>query len=138
MTTTTNTGFAKRAIYINEIVFFSKEDVSLFGFIHDSGKFEETQFVIARNALQMLLSSSKAGIEILWRIENLFIQPHQAPACISLIDLFGTTQIFEAQNIELDVPFYEDEAGKLRPSESRELLFVEQVIPLPGARKNSF
>ena len=138
MTGTTNTTFAKREIYVNEIVFYAKDEVSLFGFIHEGGKFEETQFVIARNALQMLLSSNKAGIEILWHIENLFVQPHQVPAGINLIDLFGTTQVFAAQNIELDVPFYEDETGELKPCESRELLFVEQVIPFPGARKNSF
>ncbi len=138
MTTTTNTTFAKREIFVNEIVFFSKDEVSLFGFVHEGGKFQETQFVIARNALQMLLSVNKSGFEILWHIENLFVQPHQAPASINLIDLFGTTQIFWAANIELDVPFYEDETGELKPSESRELLFVEQVIPFPNTRKNFF
>ena len=138
MTATTNTTFAKREIYVNEIVFYAKDEVSLFGFIHEGGKFEETQFVIARNALQMLLSANKPGIEILWHIENLFVKPHQVPASINLIDLFGTTQVFEAQNIELDVPFYEDETGELKPCNSRELLFVEQVVPFPSARKNSF
>lgn len=138
MTTTNNTAFAKREIYVNEIVFFSKDEVSLFGFVHECGKFQETQFVIARNALQMLLSANKSGIEILWHIENLFVQPHQAPACLNLVDLFGITQVLEAQNIELDVPFYEDETGELRPCESRNLLFVEQVIPFPNTAKNSF
>lgn len=138
MTTTTNTTFAKREIFVNEIVFFSKDEVSLFGFVHEGGKFQETQFVIARNALQMLLSANKSGIEILWHIENLFVQPHQVPACLNLVDLFGTTQVLEAQNIELDVPFYEDETGELKPCKSRRLLFVEQVIPFPNTRKNSF
>ncbi len=137
MTTPINTAFAKHEIYVNEIVFYSKDGVSLFGFMHEGGKFQETEFVIARNALQMLLSSNKSGIETLWHIENLFVQPHQVPASINLIELFGTTQVFEAQHIELDVPFYEDESGELKPCESRELLFVEAVIPFPSARKNS-
>ena len=138
MTATTSTTFAKGEIYVNEIVFYSKDEVSLFGFLHEGGKFHETQFVIARNALQMLLSNNKPGIEILWHIENLFMQPHRVPACINLIDLFGTTQVFEAQNIELDVPFYEDETGELKPCESHTLLFVEKIIPFPSIRKNSF
>lgn len=134
----TNTAFAKREIYVNEIVFYSKHEVSLFGFMHDGGKFRETLFVIGRNALQMLLSNNKSGIEILWHIENLFVQPHQVPACINLIDLFGTTQVFEAQNIELDFPLSEDKTGGVKASDGIKVVFVEQVIPFPGARKNSF
>ena len=138
MKATNTSTLARHEIYVNEIVFFSKDEVSLFGFLHDCGKFFETQFVIGRNQLQMLLSNNPSGIEILWHIENLFAQPHRVPACINLVDLFGTTQVFEAQQIELDVPCYEDETGELKPCKSRELLFVEKIIPFPPTRKNSF
>ena len=138
MTTTDNHTIAKNEIYVNEIVFFSKEEVSLFGFINQCEQFCETQFVIGRKDLQTLLSQNKTGIEILWHIENLFVQPHDVPASLNLIDLFGTTQLFQANRIQLDIPFYEAEDGELKPSESNDLFFVQEVVPLPGARKNSF
>ena len=138
MEATTNTTFETSEIYVNEIVFYSKNEVSLFGFVHKGVKFHETQYVITRKDLQMLLSSNKPGVEILWRIENIFVQPHQVPASINLIDLFGTTQFFEAQNIELVVPFYETETGELKPCRNHRLLFVETVIPYPSSRKSSF
>ena len=97
MSTTALSVFSKRELFVNEIVFYAKNDVSLFGFIHDGGKFHETQFIISRNQLQMLLSQTKTGIEILWHIEKLFVLPHSAPASLNLIELFGTTQFFEAQ-----------------------------------------
>ncbi len=130
MTIAFPTPFAKHEIYVNEIEFRSKEEVSLYGFLHDCGQFHETQYVISRKDLQTLLSQNKrAGVEILWMIENLFVQPHASPASLNLIDLFGTTQVFEAGEIKLDVPFYEDEHGNLKPSAAREILFVEEVIP---------
>lgn len=123
--------FAKHEIYVNEIEFTAKDEVSLFGFVHECGKFIETQYIISRKDLQILLSqNSKAGIEILWQIENLFAFPHAAPASLNLIDLFGTTQVFDACEIKLDVPFYQDEQGNLMPCQNHKLLFVEEVIPI--------
>ena len=104
MKNNSRTNFSKREMYVNEMVFSSKEEVSLFGFIHDGGKFFETEYIIGRNHLQMLLSQTKAGVEILWHIEHIFLLPHSAPASINLIDLFGTTQLFEAQKIEFGIP----------------------------------
>lgn len=137
MITTDNHTIAKNEIYVNEIVFFSKEEVSLFGFINQCEQFCETQFVIGRKDLQMLLSQNKTGIEILWHIENLFVLPHEVPASLNLIDLFGTTQLFQADRIQLDIPFYEAEDGELKPSENNDLFFVQEVVPLPGTSKNS-
>lgn len=137
MTTNTTTTFSKREVYVNEIVFYSKEEVSLFGFMHDGGKFCETEYIISRNHLQMLLSQTKAGVEILWQIENLFLLPHSAPASVNLIDLFGTTQIFEAQKIEFGIPFYTDTTGELRACENGDLLFVEEVTPFPSTHQHS-
>jgi len=122
--------FAKNEIYVNEIEFTAKDEVSLFGFIQDCGKFFETQYIITRKDLQILLSQNKAGIEILWQIETLFAGPHATPASLNLIDLFGTTQVFDACEIKLDVPFYQDEHGNLSPCSSHEVLFVEEVTPL--------
>ncbi len=136
--TGSNTTIGKHEIYVNEIVFYSREEIHLLGFLHTGGNFIETEYLIARNQLQMLLSQTKTGIEILWRIENLFVLPHEVPATLNLIELFGTTQLFEAQHIQLDVPVYEDENGELKPEAAHGLLFVEQVIPFPCARKNSF
>jgi len=138
MTTTDNHTFTKNEIYVNEIVFFSKEEVSLFGFLNQGEQFHETQYVIDRKDLQLLLSQNKTGIEILWHIENLFVLPHDVPATINLIDLFGTTQLFQADKIQLDIPFYKGEDGELKPSETNDLFFVQEVVPLPGTRKNSF
>lgn len=135
MNNTNNTGtLAKTEIYVNEISFLSREEIYLFGFIFQDGRFYETQYVIGRHDLQMLLSGSKQGVEILWRIEELFVQPHQVPATLSLIDLFGTTQVFEAQNIEMDLPYYEDESGSLQPFTTHGLLFVDKVTPLNRRR----
>jgi len=122
--------FAKNEIYVNEIEFTAKDEVSLFGFIQDCGKFFETQYIISRKDLQILLSQNRAGIEVLWQIEHLFAHPHSAPASLNLIDLFGTTQVFDACEIKLDVPFYQDELGNLKPCQTHELLFVEEVTPV--------
>ena len=134
MSTITNTVFTKQEMYVNEIVFYSKTEVSLFGFVQACGNFLETEYVISRNDLQMLLSQTKTGIEILWHIESLFVLPHSVPASLNLVELLGTTQVFEAQNIELDVSYTEDEAGELVPSRNLNVLFVDKVIPFPSAR----
>lgn len=131
MTTTNTIGtLAKTEVYVNEISFLSREEIYLFGFVLQQGKFYETQYVIGRHDLQLLLSASPNGVEILWRIEELFVQPHQVPAGLNLIDLFGTTQVFEAQHIEMDLPYYETEEGDLKPIENHGLLFVDKVTPL--------
>lgn len=122
--------FAKHELYVNEIEFTCKEEVSLFGFLHDCGKFFETQYIISRKDLQILLSQNKAGIEILWQIETLFAGPHAAPASLNLIDLFGTTQVFDTCEIKLDVPHYHDQQGNLKPCHGNDLFFIEAVTPL--------
>jgi len=130
MLTAPSIPFAKHELYVNEIEFTYRDEVSLFGFLQDCGKFFETQYVISRKDLQILLSQNKAGIEILWQIEHLFAGPHATPASLNLIDLFGTTQVFDTCEIQLDVPLYRDEQGNLTPSRSNELFFVEKVTPL--------
>ncbi|MFN8322220.1 MAG: hypothetical protein U0T74_06130 [Chitinophagales bacterium] len=123
MSYVTNTILSRREVYVNEIVFYSKNEISLFGFFQNDKSFSETQYVISRNDLQLLLSSNQTGIEILWCIENLFVVPHEVPASINLIDLFGITQVFEAESILLEVPFTENETPL------NELLFVSRVRP---------
>ena len=135
MKATSSTLFTTREVYVNEIEFRSKEEVYLFGFLHDCGKFHETQYLISRKDLQTLLSRNKAGVEILWQIENLFVHPHAAPASINLIDLFGTTQVFEAWAIKLDTPAGADET--LHPRNGG-LLFIEAIIPFPSSKQISF
>jgi len=122
---------AKHEIYVNEIEFTHKDEVSLFGFLQHCGKFFETQYIISRKDLQILLSQNRpAGIEILWQIENLFAYPHSSPASLNLIDLFGTTQVFDACEIKLTAPIYFERPGNLMPGQNHELFFVEQVTPL--------
>jgi hypothetical protein len=121
---------AKHEIYVNEIEFTHKDEVSLFGFLQHCGKFFETQYIISRKDLQILLSQNKAGIEILWQIENLFAYPHSSPASLNLIDLFGTTQVFDACEIKLTAPVYTARPGNLTPGQKHELFFIEQVTPL--------
>ena len=85
-------------IFVNEIEFYSKDEIYLFGFMHSSGKFHETRYSIERKQLQKLLSANKSiGMEILWQIEKLWLYPHSVPACINLVDLFGTTQVLSLQ-----------------------------------------
>ena len=133
-----NTTLTVQEILVNEIVFYSREEVSLFGFLHTGGKYHETEFVIARNTLQTLLSKSgQTGIEILWRMEQLFLHPHEVPAVINLIDVFGTTQELTAPEIKLEVPVYEDESGELVAEKGLSLLFVEQVSGSAEARMDS-
>ena len=99
MKATESISFNTLGVYVNEIEFRTKEEVYLFGFIQDCGQFVETQYIISRKDLQILLSRNKrAGIEILWKIERLFVLPHEVPASLNLIDLFGTTQVFEAKD----------------------------------------
>ena len=135
MIATTNSALTKHEIYVNEIVFYSRKNISLLGFIHHGAKFLKTEFVITRKDLQMLLSQTKTGIEILWRIENLFVQPHEVPATINLLDLFGITQVFEANHIELDPSFYTVETKLPIPDEGHKLFFIERVIPFPSSPK---
>lgn len=137
MTNNIDSTFNKHELYVNEIVFYSKEEVSLMGFVQVCGKFFETEYIISRNQLQMLLSQTKSGIEILWRIETLFLLPHSSPACVNLIEQFGTTQIFEAKDIELDVAYETDETGASVPCQNLNVLFVENIIPFPAAVKSS-
>ena len=138
MNNETNHSLAKHEIYVNEIVFYSKKSISLFGFLHHGAKFLPTEFVIDRNQLQMLLSQNKTGVEILWYIENLLVHPHEVPASINLLNLFGMTQVFSANSIELNSPAVENENGELVPSQTHQVVFVEVVTPFPSARKNSF
>lgn len=129
--------FAKHELYINEIEFTRKDEVSLFGFLHHGGKFFETQYIISRKGLQVLLSQNKAGIEILWQIERLFVGPHTSPASLNLIEMFGTTQVFDTYEIKLTAPIYQ---GNLKPLAGNDLFFIEEVTPLKrtGEAKTAF
>lgn len=133
-----NSTLTVQEILVNEIVFYSREEVSLFGFLHTGGKYHETEFVIARNTLQTLLSKSKqTGIEILWRIEQLFLHPHEVPATINVVEVFGTTQELKAAEIVLEMPVYQEEGGELMTSETLGLLFVERVNTAAEVREDS-
>jgi hypothetical protein len=97
MTTGKKSLSSARELYVNEIEFHSRTEIYLYGFLKQKqeGKFFETRYRVSRNELQQILSQNKpAGIEILWHIETLFLHPHSSPASINLIELFGTTQVF--------------------------------------------
>ncbi len=120
---------SKSELYINEVVFYSREDISLLGFIQDGSRFCEAEIIIDRANLQRLLSCNKGrGTEVLWRMENLFVYPHQVPAIIDMIGLFGTTQVFEAGEIRLD-PMALEGMQEITVAENEMLvLYVESVI----------
>ena len=123
-----NPSLSKREIYVNEIEFCGTNEVYLFGFVLTSGKFIETQYVITRKDLQLLLSRNRpVGIEILWHIENVFLHPHSSPVLINLIELFGATQVFEASEIRLSTPLRDNEPGVHNPGQQPKLMFVEEV-----------
>ena len=82
-------------LYVNEIEFQSRNEIYLYGFLQQDGKFFETRYHVSRNELQLILSQNKpVGLEVLWQIEKLFLHPHSIPATINLLELFGTTQVF--------------------------------------------
>lgn len=115
---------SKSELYVNEIVFFSRNDISLFGFVKTEIGFTEVQYLISRNDLRILLSKSAIGLEVLWQIEGLFLVPHEVPATINLIDRFGTTQIFEADNLLLELP------NKKAQPQAGDVLFISSVNPV--------
>jgi len=125
-------------LLVNEVVFYSREEISLYGFIHRDNNYVETEYVISRNHLQMLLSQNgKTGIEILWRLEQLFVQPHEVPATLNLVELFGTTQELKAAGISLTLGEYETENEGETEDDLMELLFVNAVSTAPGVRHDS-
>ncbi len=124
----TTPAITRKEIFVNEIEFCSNNEVYLFGFVFNEGKFSPTQYVISRKDLQILLSHNRpAGIEILWQVENLFQHPHSSPACINLIELFGVTQVFEASAIKLSSPIQRNEPGVHNQKQQPKLMFVEEV-----------
>lgn len=128
MATGNNPLFTYRELYVNEIEFSSTTEVYLFGFVLDCGKFVETQCVITRKDLQVLLSRNRpVGVEILWHIERLFLHPHSSPAVINLIELFGTAQILEASAIRLSAPLLLGQPGTHLNGQQPRLMFVEEV-----------
>lgn len=128
-----------REIFVNEIVFFSRTQVSLFGFIYKEGQFHETEFLISRKSLQLLLSLNKGiGVELLWTIEQIFTYPHCSPARINIVEAFGTTEVLKAQAIHIDLPWYEDETGVLKPATGFNLLFIEEVLPFKEVKETTF
>jgi hypothetical protein len=125
-------------LLVNEVVFYTREEISLYGFIHRDNNYVETEYVISRNHLQMLLSQNgKTGIEILWRLEQLFVQPHEVPATLNLVELFGTTQELKAAGISLTLGEYETENEGETEDDLMELLFVNAVSTAPGVRHDS-
>ena len=125
-------------LLVNEVVFYSREEISLYGFIHRDNNYVETEYVISRNHLQMLLSQNgKTGIEILWLLEQLFVQPHEVPATLNLVELFGTTQELKAAGISLTLGEYETENEGETEDDLMELLFVNAVSTAPGVRHDS-
>lgn len=126
--------FTREEVYVNEIAFYGNNSVSLLGFVNILGTFVETEYITTRNDLQTLLNPCKPGKEILRKAENIFRQPHAVPVCINLIEMFGTTQIFEAMEIALEMSYVEKETGLLEPKGTMDVLFIENVIPFPSAR----
>lgn len=125
-------------LLVNEVVFYSREEISLYGFIHRDNNYVETEYVISRNHLQMLLSQNgKTGIEILWLLEQLFVQPHEVPATLNLVELFGTTQELKAAGISLTLGEYETENEGETEDDLMELLFVNAISTAPGVRHDS-
>lgn len=124
-----------KEIFVNEIVFYSREGISLFGFIYNDEEYIETEVIIERNQLRELLSQNgKTGLEIWRQAEQLFVLPHKVPAGINLVEQYGTTQEFKANEIILAIPVCENEKGELLPRETWELLFVEHISERAGAR----
>lgn len=122
------------AVYVNEIAFTGSANATLSGFVHTCGNFFETEYIISQELLKVLLRQSKTGREILQHIAQTFAEPHTVPVAVNLIELYGTTQVFEAKNIALDVSYQEDEYGQLAPCRDLRLLFIDDVVPLSVAQ----
>lgn len=110
MTSNKNTTLTKREVFVNEIVFYNRDNISLLGFMQKGRAFNETEYIISRQHLHTLLNANgKQGLEIQRRIADLFATPHAVPATVNLIDLFGTTQILQANEMLLSQPAEEIE-----------------------------
>ncbi|MFN8297667.1 MAG: hypothetical protein U0T75_01080 [Chitinophagales bacterium] len=126
-------------IFANEIVFFGRERVVIYGFYLEKGQFHETCYELSRRTLQTLLSlNGPVGVELLWHIEQLFMYPHHMPAHINLVDMFGITQPLKARSIFIERPLCEDERGELKPVNSYDVLFIAQVMPFAGPVELAF
>lgn len=105
MTSNKNTTLTKREVFVNEIVFYNRDNVSLLGFMQRGSAYSETEYIISRQHLNTLLNANdKQGLEIQRRIAHLFTTPHAVPATLNLIDLFGTTQVLQANELLLSQP----------------------------------
>lgn len=105
MASNKNTTLIKREVFVNEIVFYNRDNISLLGFMQQGKAFTETEYIISRHHLKTLLNTNeKQGLEIQRRIADLFATPHAVPATINLIDLFGTTQVLQANELLLSRP----------------------------------
>lgn len=105
MSSNKNTTLTRSEVFVNEIVFYNCDNVSLLGFMQKGKAFQETEYIISRHHLYTLLNANaKQGLEIQRRIENLFATPHAVPATVNLIDMFGTTQVLQANEMLLSLP----------------------------------
>lgn len=125
MTNNKNTTLSKNEIFVNEIVFYNRDNISLLGFVQQGKKFVETEYIISRAHLHtLLLANGKSGREVKRHIEQLFATPHQVPATINLIDMMGTTQALEAKEITLS-----------KAENNANLLYVKAVDSAATTRK---
>lgn len=128
MTNNKNTTLSKNEVFVNEIVFYSRDNISLLGFMQQGRKYVETEYIISRAHLNtLLLANGKSGREVKRSIEQLFATPHQVPATINLIDMLGTTQVLEAKEIVLN-----------KAKGNTSLLYVQAIDSSATARKFFF
>ncbi|MBS1613864.1 MAG: hypothetical protein JST49_13665 [Bacteroidetes bacterium] len=125
MTNNKNTTLSKNEIFVNEIVFYNRDNISLLGFVQQGKKYAEAEYIISRAHLYtLLLANGKSGREVKRHIEQLFATPHQVPATINLIDMMGTTQALEAKEITLS-----------KAENNANLLYVKAVDSAATTRK---
>ena len=76
MTNNKNTTLSKNEIFVNEIVFYNRDNISLLGFVQQGRKYAEAEYIISRAHLNtLLLNNGRSGREVKRHIEQLFATP---------------------------------------------------------------
>lgn len=124
--------FDKNEIFIEEIEFITKQEVSVIGEIQTEFGMEKAQYVMDKRILHYLLKKSgKVGNEIIRLITDKFQLPHEVPVIVNLKEYFGYAICVSNCAVRLARSYYKDDfTGQWKVDYSTNLFFIEAVKPI--------
>jgi hypothetical protein len=137
VSTTKKAVFVKNEIYLEEIEFITKEEVSIVGIIETERGLERAQYVLDKRKFHFLLKNAGiVGREIIQIITDKFNLPHEVPVIINLATVFGKPIYIGNCALRLTRSYYQDSyTGQWKVDYSTNLFFIEEVKlmtkPLP-------